>query len=105
VCPRIATLICLRKGSWTLCAKPKKIYAPASHCAAPDPQARHSVTCQRNCAPFLALSKYPPQKKKQIIIQIKSYKKNKQITPYELPPKKSSKTTTEKAAQRGNFFL
>jgi len=46
-------------------------------------------------------SAIPP--KKQIIIQI--LKKTKQITPYVLPPKKSSKTTTEKAAQRGIFFL
>jgi len=47
-------------------------------------------------------SAIPPQKK-QIIIQI--LKKTKQITPYVLPPKISSKTTTEKAAQRGIFFL
>jgi hypothetical protein len=55
--------------------------------------------------PLSSALKISPPEKKKIIIQIKSYKKNKQITPYELPPKKSSKTTTEKAAQRGNFFL
>lgn len=31
--PRYVIILCLRKGRWTLCAKPKKIYAPASHCA------------------------------------------------------------------------
>lgn len=31
--PCYVIILCLRKGRWTLCAKPKKIYAPASHCA------------------------------------------------------------------------
>jgi len=52
--------------------------------------------------PFSSALKYPPQKNTN---NYSNSKKTKQITPYVLPPKKSSKTTTEKAAQRGIFFL
>jgi len=59
------------------------------------------------CAPrylsaqLCPFSSYPPKKTNNY----SNSKKIKQITPYVLPPKKSSKTTTEKAAQRGIFFL
>jgi hypothetical protein len=62
-----------------------------------DPPALRTALLVSAIAPSSALKYAPP--KKQIIIKFK-----KKITPYVLPPKKI-KTTTEKAAQRGNFFL